>query len=75
MEKWRDRFQQMAHEIEESDQDTSSRFDRGNHFWSRDDSGEVIIDPGEITAWVLIDEFGGGRPEAYRETGLLSKEG
>jgi hypothetical protein len=34
----------------------------------RNEEGKTIIDPGEITAWVFINEFGGGSPHAYGES-------
>lgn len=45
-----------------------SRFNRGMLFWKKTEEGKTIIDPGEITAWVFINEFGGGRPHAYGES-------
>jgi hypothetical protein len=37
-------------------------------FWKQTEEGKTIIDAGEITAWVFINEFGGGRPHAYGES-------
>ncbi|OPY67447.1 MAG: hypothetical protein A4E62_02271 [Syntrophorhabdus sp. PtaU1.Bin002] len=72
MSRWQDRFRKILREIKEKDEDTGSRFDRGNHFWSQDDADKTMIDAGEVAAWVLIHEFGGGRTHAYRETGGCS---
>jgi len=67
--RWQDRFRKILLEIREKNDDTGSRFDRGNGFWSKDSTGKTMIDAGEVAAWVLIHEFGGGRAHAYRETG------
>ncbi|OPY79799.1 MAG: hypothetical protein A4E65_01769 [Syntrophorhabdus sp. PtaU1.Bin153] len=69
MSRWQDRFRMILQEINEGDEDTSSRLDRGNGFWPRDSAGKTIIDAGEIAAWILIHELGGGRAHAYMETG------
>jgi NAD(P)-dependent dehydrogenase (short-subunit alcohol dehydrogenase family) len=69
MSRWQDRFRKMLREINEGAKDTSSRFDRENGFRFRDGTGKTMIDAGEVAAWVLIHEFGGGRIQAYTETG------
>jgi hypothetical protein len=40
---------------------TSSSYDRRQGFWKRIDSGELIIDPGETTGWILTYEEKGER--------------
>jgi len=40
---------------------TSSLHDRGQGFWKRTDSGELIIDPGETAGWILTYEEKGER--------------
>jgi len=69
MSRWQDRFRKILREINKKNEDTGSRFDLGNGFRSRDGTGKTMIDAGEVAAWVLIHEFGGGRAHAYRETG------
>jgi hypothetical protein len=68
VERWQRRSQSILHERESAISDSSSRLDRGETFWQRDQAGKTIIDPGEFAAWVVIRELGGGRSEAYRET-------
>lgn len=65
MAKWQDRFRKIMQEAIECSEDNSSRFDRGQHFWSRDKENSFLIDPGEIVAWILTKEYGGGRKFAY----------
>jgi hypothetical protein len=62
---WKERFQKVMQEAVECIEDNSSRFDRGQHFWPRDEEGNISIDPGEIVAWVLVKEYGGGRDYVY----------
>jgi hypothetical protein len=68
IQRWRERVQSILNERMSSTGDSCSRPDRGETFWQSDEKGNTIIDPGEFTAWILINEFGGGRPEAYRES-------
>jgi len=68
IQRWRVRVQSILNERTSSTGDSCSRLDRGETFWQSDETGNTIIDPGEFTAWTLINEFGGGRPEAYRES-------
>lgn len=68
VERWQKRSQSILHEREPAIGASSSRFDRGDTFWQRDQAGKTIIDPGEFAAWIVIRELGGGRSEAYRET-------
>ena len=65
MAKWRDRFKKIVQEDEKCAEDTSSKVDRGCYFWPRDEKNSILIDPGEVIAWVLIEEYGGGRTHAY----------
>jgi hypothetical protein len=59
MFQWQKHFQIILQESEKSSLDTSSRFDRAGQFWSRDEVGKIIIDPGELVGWILIREDGG----------------
>ncbi len=65
MAKWRDRFKKIVQEDEKCAEDTSSKVDRGCYFWARDEKNNILIDPGEVIAWVFIEEYGGGRTHAY----------
>ena len=65
MAKWRDRLGKIVKEAEKCAEDTSSKSDRGCHFWARDHKNNILINPGEIIAWVFIEEYGGGRTHAY----------
>jgi hypothetical protein len=59
---WKERFREILEESRQSAGDSSSHFDRGRGFWPRNRDGEMIIDPGEITGWILVKE-GSGRPD------------
>ena len=63
--KWQDRFKKIVQEDEKCAGDTSSKVDRGSYFWVRDEKNSILIDPGEVVAWVFIEEYGGGRTHAY----------
>jgi hypothetical protein len=65
MAKWQERFKKIVQEDEKCAGDTSSKVDRGCYFWARDEKNRIIIDPGEVVAWVFIEEYGGGRTHAY----------
>jgi hypothetical protein len=65
MAKWRDRFKKIVQEDEKCAEDTSSKVDRGCYFWARDEKNNILIDPGEVIAWVFIEEYAGGRTHAY----------
>jgi hypothetical protein len=65
MATWRDRFKKIVQEDEKCVGDTSSKVDRGFYFWARDEKNNILIDPGEVIAWVFIEEYGGGRTNAY----------
>jgi hypothetical protein len=58
---WRARFREILKESRHSVKDSSSRFDRGSRFWPRDKKGQIIIDPGEIVGWILVQESGGSQ--------------
>ena len=60
--RWKERFREILEESRESAGDSSSHFDRGRGFWPRNKDGEMTIDPGEITGWILVKE-GSGRPD------------
>ncbi len=68
MEKWQERFRKTREDACKYPQEHCSRFNRGMLFWKKTEEGKTIIDAGEITAWVFINEFGGGRPHAYAES-------
>ncbi len=61
MKTWQDRVHRILQGSSASGGDSSSRHDRGTMFWRRDGEGETILDAGETAAWVLINDFGGGR--------------
>jgi hypothetical protein len=65
MAKWQDRFKKIALEDDKCAEDTSSKVDRGCYFWARDEKNRILIDSGEVIAWVFIEEHGGGRTHAY----------
>jgi len=65
MVKWQDRFKKIVQEVEKCAGDTSSKVDRGCYFWVRDEKNNILIDPGEVVAWIFIEEYGGGRTHAY----------
>jgi hypothetical protein len=65
MATWRDRFKKIVQEDEKCVGDTSSKVDRGHYFWARDEKNNILIDPGEVIAWIFIEEYGGGRTHAY----------
>jgi hypothetical protein len=65
MATWRDRFKKIVQEDKKCVGDTSSKVDRGCYFWPRDEKNNILIDPGEVIAWVFIEEYGGGRTQAY----------
>lgn len=67
MRRWQKRLKSIWDERTGTAGDSSSHLDRGEGFWQTDRTGGTIIEPGEVTAWVLIYEYGGGRPGAYRE--------
>ena len=68
MELWQERFRKASEDACRFPEKHCSRFNRGMLFWKKTEEGKTIIDPGEITAWVFINEFGGGRPHAYGES-------
>ncbi len=68
MERWQERFRKANQDACRFPEKHCSRFNRGMLFWKKTEEGKTIIDPGEITAWVFINEFGGGRPHAYGES-------
>lgn len=61
MERWRDRSGEILRQDTEASGMTSSLYDRGQGFWKRTGSGELIIDPGEIAGWILTYEEKGER--------------
>jgi hypothetical protein len=65
MSQWQKRLEIILKEARECLADTSSCFDRGGHFWQRDDEDRIIIDPGEFVGFVLIKEEGGGRSSLH----------
>jgi hypothetical protein len=65
MAKWLGRFKEIIQEDEKCANDTSSKIDRGCYFWARDEKNNILIDPGEVIAWVFIEEYGAGRTHAY----------
>jgi len=65
MAKWQDRFKKIIQEDEKCAGNSSSKVDRGRYFWPRDEKKNIFIDPGEVVAWVFIEEYGGGRTHAY----------
>jgi hypothetical protein len=68
MARWQERFRKASEDACRFPEKHCSRFNRGMLFWKKTEEGKTIIDPGEITAWVFINEFGGGRPHAYGES-------
>ncbi len=68
MARWQERFRKANEDACRSPEKHCSRFNRGMLFWKKTEEGKTIIDAGEITAWVFINEFGGGRPHAYGES-------
>lgn len=68
MEKWQERFRKTREDAFRHPKEHSSRFNRGMLFWKKNEEGKTVIDAGEITAWVFINEFSGGRPHAYAES-------
>ncbi|MBP7528452.1 MAG: hypothetical protein KA801_11025 [Syntrophorhabdaceae bacterium] len=68
MAHWQERFQKASEDACRYPDKHCSRFNRGMLFWKKTEEGKTIIDAGEITAWVFIHEFGGGRPHAYAES-------
>lgn len=68
MARWQERFRKASEDACRYPDKHCSRFNRGMLFWKKTDEGKTIIDGGEITAWVFINEFGGGRPHAYGES-------
>jgi hypothetical protein len=59
--KWQVRFSRILEEMKASFHEESSCFDRGRGFWKKDQEGRTLIDAGEVAAWVLIQDYGGGR--------------
>jgi len=68
MARWQERFRKASEDACRFPEKHCSRFNRGMLFWKKTEEGKTIIDPGEITAWVFINELGGGRPHAYGES-------
>jgi len=68
MEKWQERLRKAKEKTYSYPEDSCSRHYRGILFWEKTGEGKTVIDVGEITAWVLINEFGGGRFHIYGET-------
>ena len=68
MARWQERFRKTSEDACRFPDKHCSRFNRGMLFWKKTEEGKTIIDVGEITAWVFINEFGGGRPHAYAES-------
>jgi len=65
MSLWRSRFQKILRRSALSAKDTSSRFDRGSRFWPHDRKGQIVIDPGEIVGWILVEENAGSQDKAF----------
>jgi hypothetical protein len=65
MTRWRSRFREILRKSALSANDTSSRFDRGSRFWPRDRKGQIVIDPGEIVGWILVQESAGSQDGAF----------
>ena len=61
MERWRERFREILRQDRDASETTSSLHVRGKGFWKRTDSGELMIDPGEMAGWVLTYEEKGKR--------------
>lgn len=68
MGRWQERLRRAREDACRYPEEHCSRFNRGMLFWKKTEEGKTIIDAGEITAWVFINEFGGGRPHAYAES-------
>ncbi len=68
MGKWQERLRRAMEDACRHPGERCSRFNRGMLFWKKTEEGKTIIDAGEITAWVFINEFGAGRPHAYAES-------
>jgi hypothetical protein len=66
MTRWRSRFQEIMRRSALSAKDTSSRFDRGSRFWPHDKKGQVVIDPGEVVGWILVQEIAGSQDRAFK---------
>jgi NAD(P)-dependent dehydrogenase (short-subunit alcohol dehydrogenase family) len=59
---WKGRFQQIMRDAESIPAtDTSSRYVRDSAFWAQNAEGEWEIRPGEIVAWIFINEDKGER--------------
>jgi len=61
MERWRNRFKEILRQDQQVLGTNSSFYDRGTFFWRKTNSGELIIDPGEIAGWIFIYEEKGKR--------------
>ncbi len=66
MARWSRYFTDILGEIRSDRSETGSRTDRGQFFWTRNNEGKVLIDGGEVSAWVLIKRLGGGRVGSSR---------
>ncbi|MBI3926722.1 MAG: short-chain dehydrogenase [Armatimonadetes bacterium] len=59
---WRSRLEQViADAASISPEDTSSRYVRDREFWIQDDPDGWLIQPGELVAWIFINEDKGMR--------------
>jgi len=65
MSRWRSWFQKILRRSALSANDTSSRFDRGSRFWPHDKKGRIVIDPGEIVGWILVQESAESQDRAF----------
>jgi len=61
MKRWRNRFKEILKQDKEASGTVSSLYDRGQFFWKKTESGEIIIDPGEIAGWIFTYEKKGKR--------------
>jgi hypothetical protein len=56
MSQWQTRIQKIFEESQECLSDTGSHFDHGSEWWSCDEQGDIMIDPGEVVGWILNKE-------------------
>jgi hypothetical protein len=56
MSQWQSRIQKIFEESQKCLSDTGSHFDHGSEWWSCDEQGDIMIDPGEVVGWILNKE-------------------
>lgn len=73
MKRWQERFKTIIREINKKSPYSGSHHDIISILSQDRRQDRTPIDPGEVSAWILLNEFKGGRHDVYESTRLMDK--